>query len=324
MRLNSFSWLLLLVSTSSNAWMSQVEWSYENLTFSQSRNLISDAGTVNPDNRIAQLSAHAIGNYMRPTIKYEGDKFSWWFKPRFHIDADVSDEMSGKHNLFTHELKTKWQFHDDAYWLLGRYTKEFGPSIFYSPSNPFIIENGQLNPKFEIDAMDFMELNFTLNEKWETSLVFNFSPANNALYSNPFFDFEKIIGLNIDYYGFSESISVIVSSTEDKQHHLGIYAQKNISDALLIWGDIAADKNINRFYAANNDAIPSYEAISGETNEQWFGTALLGGSYTLTVGPTLIVEYSHTEKGLDNTQATTYFNMINYSTSLLDSPLSLC
>ena len=72
------------------------------------------------------------------------------------------------------------------YVLGGRYVKELGPSILYNPSNPFVIETGRLNPKLEIEPMDFVEFNYSMGLSWEATLIGNI--ASNFFMEEDSFD----------------------------------------------------------------------------------------------------------------------------------------
>ena len=283
-------------------------------------------GSINPGNQVAQLNSNDGGIYFRPNIRYKGDHLSFWFDPR--LNFDMEPQSNSKHNLsrdyFVQSLKARYQVNESMYLMAGRYIKEIGPSVLYNPSNPFVIETGRLNPKLEIHSMDFIEANVVANTEWEATLIANVGRADNEIYREPFFKFEETYGLLVDYYGMSENYSFLVSSNDRDQYHLTLFGQKTVSDAVLMWAELALDRNINRFYAIERPesgrAPFAYDVVNGELNEKWFSTALVGLSYSFEFGPTVKLEYFYTEKGLNKKQANVFFDAIEEASSQIQSP----
>ena len=284
------------------------------------------AGSVNPDNEIARLNGNDGGMYFRPNIRYRGDHLSFWFDPR--LNFDMEPQSTSKYNLnrdyFVQSLKARFQVNESMYLMAGRYIKEIGPSVLYNPSNPFVIETGRLNPKLEIKSMDFIEANIAVNTEWEATLIANVGSADNEIYREPFFKFEETYGLLVDYFGMSENYSFLVSSNDRDQHHIALFGQKTVSDSVLMWTELALDKNINRFYAiertGSGGASLVYDVVNGEKNQKWFSTALVGLSYSFEFGPTMKLEYFYTEKGLAKQQANVFFDAVEEASNQIQSP----
>ncbi|MCF6323835.1 MAG: hypothetical protein L3J89_05850 [Gammaproteobacteria bacterium] len=330
-----YGWVILLIimgqvgSSFAQEIKENITSSMDVMVFTRTINFYDTTGTVNPDNRIAQLQNDSGGLYFRPDIRYQSRGLSIWFKPRLNIDVNLDAFSSNEHmnnpvstekyehEFSTQELKAKFQLGGEAYVLAGRYIKELGPSIIYNPSNPFVIETGQLNPKLEIRPMDFVELNVTINQEWEATLIANVGRADNAIYREPFFKFYRTYGFMLEYYGVYDSYSLLVSTNRKQQHHLALFGQRNISDSFLVWSDIVLDRGINRYYAQKipgiDDALSQYDVINGPENYRSFPTALVGSSYTFEVGPTVTLEYFYTGRGFDDDEAKTLFDAIDFS-----------
>ncbi|MEL6863506.1 MAG: hypothetical protein AAFP19_03760 [Bacteroidota bacterium] len=278
------------------------------MAFGRAAQFAEAIGTVNPDNRVAQLNNYDVGLYFRPELKYRGDKLGLWAKPRLNIDVDLDEEGLTKEDYATdfyfQELKGKWQINNSLYLLAGRYLKEMGTSLFVNPSNPFLVNNGRLNPKIEIRPMDFIELNFSTKSAWSFSLIANINEADSPIYQEPFFDFKRNYGLMAEYYGLAENIGVLASMDEDGKFHLGAYGQKNLTEAVLLWTDFSLNYNYNRFYPVQghwtDPQLLDYDMINGSKNDGFSGAGLLGASYTLNIGPTIQVEYFFNGKGYTN------------------------
>jgi hypothetical protein len=288
-------------------------WSFQIMVFGRTTGFQDKTGSLNPENRIAKINNYDGGLYLRPEFKYKLNKFDFWVKPRLHLDFPKNVNPRGTYvwefgnnssEVFFQELKSRWQINDKIFIQGGRYFKQIGTSIFINPSNPFIVNTSRLNPKIELVPMDFVEVNFTSNDAWNYTLIANLGAAQTGIYKEPFFDFSRKYGLLIEHYGASDNAGLILSMDENQKYHLGGYAQKNVSDALLIWTDFSVDYRINRFYpvVGNQTKLIDYEMVNGSENDKLFVNGLIGASYTFNWGPTLQVEYYHNGKGYNDEQ----------------------
>jgi len=66
-----------------------IEWSLENMTYSQSINIVEANRSINPSNLIAQQSGHVVGNHLRPSFRYTNNKIDVWMKPRLQFDGEL-------------------------------------------------------------------------------------------------------------------------------------------------------------------------------------------------------------------------------------------
>lgn len=296
-------------------------WSAQIMTFVRATNFSKKPGTVNPENRIAKLNRYDGGIYLRPELKYENGPIEVVAKPRLNININgdkggLFERDKYDSRLYIQELKAKWQLKQNLYLMAGRYVKYMGTSAFFNPSNPFILDNlGTLNPKLEIEPMDFAELNWSAHTDWNFSLIANLGDAGKTIYQYPFFTFKRSYGLFGEYYGDSENFGFLATADEAQRYHAGWYGHKNVSEALVLWTDCAVDYNPNRFYPVTGHYtnLVNYEMVNGGNNKRLFFTGLLGGSYTFKAGPTLQVNYLYNGKGYNSGQMDMYNRMIKTS-----------
>ncbi|WP_340200592.1 hypothetical protein [Ascidiimonas sp. W6] len=286
--------------------LDNVRWSLDLLAFARQSEFAEEAGTLNPENRIARLSRYDGGFYIRPEFKYTNKNFGIWIKPRVNLDiVDNTSNQSGEDDFeaefFFQELKLRWYINQSSYLIAGRYLKNIGSSVFINPSNPFFIDPGRLNPKFEIRPMDFVEYNYSKNS-WSFSAMVNFHEGQTPIFQEPFFEFKRRYALFAEYYGDSDNLGAILSMDEDERVHFGYYGQKNVSEAVVAWIDGSVEYNPNRFYpvTGNSTGLIAYDMVNGPDNEKVFFTALAGASYTFKIGPTLQLEYYYNGKGYDD------------------------
>lgn len=289
-------------------------WSAQIMPFARTTQFAAEVGTINYDN-FAGLSKYDGGIYFRPDLKYETNKFGIWAKPRLHVDFGGGALMQGEnydYRFFFQELKAKWQINDRLYLLGGRYFKQIGTSIFINPSNPFIVNTSRLNPKFELEPRDFVELNYSSNSSWNFSLLANVSDADSPSFNESFFKFRRSYGAMVQYYGAAENLGLLLTAGDNDRYSLGGFGQKNLNEALLVWFDGSLDYNIDRFYPVpgHRTQLLNYEMVNGELNKNVFLTGLVGASYTFSFGPTLQLEYLYNGKGYNGREFEMYNRMI--------------
>jgi hypothetical protein len=288
-------------------------WSLQTMGFGRAMGFANQIGTINPENRIAKLNDYDGGIYFRPEFRLKLRTLDFWVKPRVHVDFPQNPYPRGQNfwnyrgystEVFFQELKTRWQINNQFFVQAGRYYKQIGTSIFINPSNPFIVNTSRLNPKIELFPMDFAELSFSSNGSWNYTLIANVGAAQTPVFKEPFLTFERKYGFLVEHYGNSSNEGLILSADEAGRTRLGGYAQKNVSESIVLWTDFSVDYRANRFYPVQGSStgLLNYEMVNGSENDKIFVSGLIGASYTFKWGPTLQVEYYHNGKGYNQEQ----------------------
>jgi hypothetical protein len=297
-------------------------WSVQTMGFGRSTGFTNTIGSINPENRIAKLNKYDGGIYFRPEFRLKLKSFDFWAKPRIHVDFPQNPYPRGQNvwnyegystEVFFQELKSRWQINDKFFVQGGRYYKQIGTSIFINPSNPFIANTSRLNPKIELFPMDFLEASFASNSSWNYTLIANLGAAQTPVFKEPFLTFNRNYGLMVEHYGDSNNEGVIFSADEAGRFRLGGYAQKNLSESVVVWTDFSVDYRPNRFYpvTGSSTGLLNYEMVNGSENDKVFVSGLVGASYTFKWGPTLQVEYYYNGKGYNQEQFDRFSNQIN-------------
>ncbi|XLS29701.1 hypothetical protein ACJD0Z_02510 [Flavobacteriaceae bacterium M23B6Z8] len=296
--------------------LKEIRWSVDILAFGRTNDFAEEPGTLNPENRVAELRAYDGGLYVRPELKYTNSKLGIYIKPRLNIDINAANgsffaEENYEDEFFFQELKLRWYLNQSVAITAGRYLKTIGSSVFINPSNPFFIDPGRLNPKFEIRPMDFIEFNYS-KSNWAFSLIANIHEGLSPTFEQPFFEFERRYAILAEYYGSAENIGALFSIDESERIHFGYFGQKNISEAVVAWIDGSLEYKPNRFYPerGHSTGLIGYDMVNGSANEKLFATALIGASYTLKIGPTLQLEYFYNGKGYTDSEFELFQEMI--------------
>jgi hypothetical protein len=111
--------------------------------------------------------------------------------------------------------------------------------------------------------------------------------------------------MKLDYVGSSAYASLISAYQEDNRYHVGWYGGWTVTDALLVYMEGAVIRGVNALFPVA-DASPLGATMEVADAFTWDGVILLGASYTLTLGPTLTVEYVYDSVGYNADQARTY------------------
>jgi hypothetical protein len=117
----------------------------------------------------------------------------------------------------------------------------------------------------EVPALDYGRLLWIPTDQWTVCFIANTTKGRQRLIR----DFERGYAIKADYSGGGKYLTLIPSYREDGRFRLGYYGGWTVSDAFLLH--------------AEGSFSPT--------------EILVGGSYTLDLGPTLIAEYFRNQAG---------------------------
>jgi hypothetical protein len=114
-------------------------------------------------------------------------------------------------------------------------------------------------------------------------------------------------------------VSMILSRKEHDRDRLGAFGGWTATDALLLYGEGAISKGTDARYPEKSDHPfgASMEQIDDEASSLE-GIGLIGGSYTLEMGPTLTIEYIYNGPGYNNRQARDYYHLRDVAADAFD------
>jgi hypothetical protein len=277
---------------------------------------VTDTGvadsTRNPDNRIMAISHLTTALHLRPDLRLDTDRFTFSLKPRAEIERQSITSMNQKdqqwHNhLYIQELLARLQATDSLYFSCGRENLQWGPASLASLSNPFLVDNGKSNPKLEVGAMDFIRAVWVPNPTWSVSLIANTGQGRGEI---PGGDFRRGYAIKADYTGSESYGSLILTSRGHALDQIGGFFGRTVSDALLVYGEGAVQRNPPGLYPETSNGPLGYHLEQEDrSGNHWIGSLLAGGAYTLASGPTLTLEYLYYGPGYDHTQARQFFSL---------------
>jgi hypothetical protein len=229
---------------------------------------------LNPNNAL-EIPRYQAELELRPDLNLDFRRLELSVKPRFTLrwrqweDGVRQGDSETDTELFVNEWLARYRVTNQLFVSYGRENLQWGPSYLLSPSNPFNPNNGQNTPRLEVPGLDYGRVVWIPGYAWSISFIANLNEGRLDLLR----DFHRTYALKLDYTGEGKYFSLIPSYREDDEFRLGFFAGWTVSDALLL-----------HIEGSLSDTIDDSEI-------------LVGGSYTLARGPTIVVEFFHNGNG---------------------------
>jgi hypothetical protein len=211
---------------------------------------------------------------LRPDFNLSFRQLELAFKPRLALrwrkwNRGVREGSEGDAEPFIHEWLARYRIADPLIVSYGRQNLQWGPSYLLSPSNPFNADNGRNNPQLEVPGLDYGRVVWIPSTAWTGSFIANTDNGRVDFLRA----FKRTYALKLDYTGSGKYFSLIPSYREDGEYRVGFFGGWTVSDAFLLHaeGSFSDDRKNPRI--------------------------LVGGSYTLAMGPTLTAEYFRNQDG---------------------------
>ena len=267
----------------------------------------------NPNNDFFRIPCYLAELELRPDARLNFRRLELSVKPRMNLEWKAWEDGSRNgddefdDDLFINEWLARMRVAEGLFVSYGRENLQWGPSYLFSPSNPFFRDNGRSNPKREVAGMDFARLIWLPGMSWTVSFIAN---PDEGRQEYRYYEFAKVYALKLDYAGQEEYFGLILSHQESDRTGMGAFGGWTATDALLLYGEGVVSRGSNALYPkdANNPFGASMEAVDDDESSLK-GIVLVGGSYTLEIGPTLTVEYVYNGPGYSDTQADSYYRL---------------
>jgi hypothetical protein len=234
------------------------------------------ADSVLNRNNTLEISSQQLALHLRPDLSARQDPFELFLKPRLELTWDRylegvrGGEREVDHETYLNEGGLRLRAGPGLFLSYARENLQWGPSFLLSPSNPFQQDNGKDNPWLELPGLDYARLVWIPSTEWSLSLIANTDPGRKDFLAG----FRRTYAVKLDHTGWRRYLGLIGSRREGDRNALGFYGGYTVSDPLIVY----AEGNLR------SDEAPSL---------------LLGGSYTLSAGPTLTAELYRNGAGCD-------------------------
>ena len=283
--------------------------------------------TQNPNNDFLEIPGYTLDFELRPDFSLDFRRLFLIVKPRINVerqyweDGNRDGDSATDDDCYINEWLVRLRLTEGLLVSYGRENLQWGPSFFLSPSNPFFRDNGQSNPKYEVPGMDFGRFLWIPNSSWTASLIANTDEGRQEFILD---DFEPTYALKLDYTTYLKCFSIIASYKEEDRFQLGAFAKWTASDALMLYGEASATQGTSALYPVETITTPLGSLIQmipvKEDESSLEGLLLVGGGYTLEVGPTLTLEYVFNSAGYDEKEAELYYKLRNVASQFFYYP----
>ncbi len=320
--------------------------------------------TLNPGNQFLMIPDDLASSEFRPNLSLELENIYLGIKPRATITwkqwketgTDAQSESSGE--IFINEWLARCALWDNIILSYGRENLQWGPSYLLSPSNQFMKNNGQSNPKKEVPGSDFAKAIWVMDPSLTLSVIANTaegeqsaaidsvstsmpdlqfprypklyeiagvdadSISNQVIESLGFpYEFNRSYAIKADYSTFEKYFSIIGSYKEKDRSKLGFFGGMTVSDAMLLYLEGSFSQGTDTLYPVKKCLSP-FGSVMLQTEDDTTaleGLLLVGGSYTLDYGQTFVLEGVYNSAGYNDEQADLYFELRKKASDAYDA-----
>lgn len=247
--------------------------------------------TLNPGNMLAQLPRATAFFEARPDIGLRCSPVTVEVSPRFQVArTEVESVMQDStangqthRDEFINRALLRLDIGSSLSLEASRQALLWGPSLFFSPSNPFTSDNGRNTPNVELKGEDFLTGRIYLGDSGVLSLHDNFAAGETHDAR-----FERTYALTYEYLA-NDWTGTLVISERDSQQLVGGFAQHTLNDYVVLFTDIGARKT---------EYMPVPGALLPARDNEWLAGITLGASYAFLDGSNLSAEYFYNQAGL--------------------------
>ena len=263
---------------------------------------------LNPENQIARLSQHTQTAEARFNFKAENDSLRLTLRPiliRQQNSNEFGEQVQSEGYLSQGQLR--WRMAEEWNVAAGREVMNWGLGQFRSPSNPFYFDNGRSNPIREISGLDSVKVSWTPDTRYSLSLGYI---ASSGHYEGPTDTWRDTWIFRGTSRGMKWAGGVALAKKEGQQIFLGVDAQYNKSDELLLYAEAGSSTRLNALQSSADATQPfSIQAESAHHLNE-----LVGATYARDNGQSLSVEYLHQGHGFTASEERAYFDRASNAT----------
>jgi hypothetical protein len=304
MKLQVLSWLGLASMAVFHAYADEGKWNanwdgaiYAYPTITELR----PDSLLNPSNQIARLPQHSQTAEARFNFKAENDSLRLTLRPimLWQQNSNAFGEQI-QSETYVSQGQLRWRMAEAWNVAAGREVMNWGPAQFRSPSNPFYFDNGRSNPIRELSGLDAVKMSWTPDTRYSISLGYIVSTGH---YEGSTDTWRDTWIFRATKRGIKWAGGLAVAKKEGQQAFVGVDAQFNQSDELLLYGEAGSSTRLNALQSPADATQP----FSVETESSRHLDELIGATYTLDNGQSLSAEYLHQRHGFTASEESAYF-----------------
>jgi hypothetical protein len=204
-------------------------------------------------------------------------------------------------NFYVNRWRAKVRLTPSLSASYGREVLQWGNAVFRSPSNPFLVDNGRLNPIRELPGQEFAVVTYTPSKAYAVSFISNTRRGHGVTRDDPF---RVTNAIKVDFVGESFNAAVIASRRQGSGVRIGGAWTYSASDAVLVYGDMTVARGSDALYPQQTSGAAGWELAPAKARSGGlFYTNLVGASYTFPSRLVTTVEYLQTNEGYNGAEA---------------------
>jgi len=296
--------LTLFVFCAGSAFADESDWkaSWDGTLYGYANStVVRDDSVLNPHNQIARLPQRSDIAELRLGFKAENEIF--------RLTARTISSTREMRNGFGQQSRTEgyfsqWQVRVRAAesWNIaaGRDVLNWGAGQFRSPSSPFYFDNGRTDPMRELVGMDVLKLSWTPDMQRATTLARIVRSGYGAAQPDAWRDSWLA---KFDQREDALAYGLVAVKAPDLGAFYGAHGQYTLNDELMLYGEFGSSV-LPVVLLSPADAAQPYVVQSPSPRRN---ASLVGSSYTLESGQSLMLEYLHDGHGYTTEEEHAYF-----------------
>jgi hypothetical protein len=263
-------------------------------------NDINTTSLLNPDNEVARLAETIFSAEARANLELKNDQLFFYLRPIFLLREAESDSLPGdEQQVYLSQWQARLAPGHGFTASVGRDLLTWGPGQFRSPSNPFYFSNGRSDPIRELSGLDDLKVTWSPGPSSSVLLARITGSGYRPEGGNPWKD--SWLGKG-EWRGDEWTAGLILADITDQQPFAGIYYQWTSDDGWLLYGE-AGSGTIGPLLNVDSAGEWQVQAESSRATN-----VLVGASYTLLNGQSIIAEYLWYGHGYDSSETRAYFD----------------
>lgn len=276
--------------------------------------VVRDDSVLNPYNQIARLPQRSDVAELRLNFKAENETV--------RVTARTISSTREMYNGFGQQSRSEgyasqWQVRVRAAesWNVaaGRDVLNWGAGQFRSPSSPFYFDNGRTDPMRELVGMDVMKLSWTPDMQSSTTLARIVRSGYGAAQPDAW---RESWLAKYDWREDALAYGLVAVKAPHFGAFYGAHGQYTMNDELMLYGEFGSSV-LPVVLQSPADAAQPYVVQSPSPRGN---ATLVGSSYTLDSGQSLMLEYLHDGHGYTQAEERAYFQR---ATTQFGLPLGL-
>lgn len=262
---------------------------------------LRDDSVLNPGNQLARLSQRSDVAELRLNLKAENETV--------RLTARTIGSTREERNEFGARSRSEgyvsqWQVRvrvaESWNVAAGREVLNWGAAQFRSPSSPFYFDNGRSDPMRELSGMDVLKVSWTPDMQSSATLARVVRSGYSAAQPDRWRDSWLA---KLDQRGDEWAYGIVSVKAPHLPTFYGAHAQMTLSDALMLYGELASSVNPYVLQSPVDVAQPFTVTMPSSRHT----TSLGGVAYTFQDGKSLAAEYLHEGHGYSAAEERAYF-----------------